>query len=250
MWWMVIIALLVFLVTIAVISLSRPMKVPREPDREGAADEEALEAYDRTSRWPIFALERYIILKALNKIRPESRLIDVGCGPGYLSAQISRKFPDLKISGLDISESTVIIAKRNWPLDSYDNLEFLAGDAQRMPFSGNSVDFVVSSLSLHHWQDARMAFREIHRVLKPGGRFLIFDLRRDGPGYFYYGLKIGQALLAPGAIRRTNGAVGSFWAAYTPAELKKILDEIPVENLRIESHFGWMLIRGSKSETL
>jgi ubiquinone/menaquinone biosynthesis C-methylase UbiE len=250
MWWKFIIALLVILVTIAVISLCRPMRIPRKPDREGVGDEESYRAYDRTSRWPIFALERYIILKALVKTKPEGWLVDVGCGPGYLAARISRKFPDITVTGLDISELTVIIARRNWPSVNYDNLEFITGDAQRLPFPQNSVNFVVSSLSLHHWPDARMAFHEIHRVLRPGGRFLIFDLKRDGPGYFYYALKIGQALLAPGAIRRTNGAVGSFWAAYTPAELKTILYEISVENLRIEPHFGWMLIRGSKSEKL
>lgn len=248
MWWIGIIALIVVMLAIVGVLASRPMKIPREPDREGAEDEEALQAYDRVSRWPIFTLERYIILNALDKIKPEGRLVDVGCGPGYLAAQISQKFPDLKVLGLDISEATVINAKRNWPADAYDNLGFLVGDAQRLPVSDSSVDFVVSSLSLHHWQDAQMAFREVRRILRPGGQFLIFDLRRDSPVYFYCALKIGQAFLAPGAIRRINGAVGSFWAAYTRSELKTILDKIPLEDLRIEPHFGWMLIRGSKSE--
>jgi len=248
MWWIVIIVLLVILFAVAVILLCRPMKIPREPDREGAEDEEAFRAYDRTSRSPIFAVERYIIFNGLDKTRPEGRLVDVGCGPGYLAARISRKYPELKVTGLDISEVTLTIAKRNWPSDEYDNLEFLVADAQQLPFSDSSVDFIVSSLSLHHWQDARKALSEIYRVLMPGGRFLIFDLRRDAPAYFYYALKIGQALLSPRALRRTNGAVGSFWAAYTPSEIKTIFDNIPIENLRIEPHFGWMLIRGSKSE--
>jgi ubiquinone/menaquinone biosynthesis C-methylase UbiE len=247
MWWTVIIALLLILIAIAVILGSRPMRIPREPDREGAEDEAALQAYNRVSRWPIFTLERYIMLNALVKIRPEGCLVDVGCGPGYLAAKISQRYPDLKVICLDVSELTAIIAKHNWPSDSHDNLEFLIGDAQRLPISDTSVDFVISSLSLHHWPDALVAFREIHRILRPGGQFLIFDLRRDGSGYFYYALKIGQAFLAPGAIRRTNGAVGSFWAAYTPSELKAVLDKIPVENLRIEPHFGWMLIWGCKS---
>jgi ubiquinone/menaquinone biosynthesis C-methylase UbiE len=246
MWSRALIALAVILA--AAIILFRPMRIPREPDREGAEDEEAFLAYDRTSRWPFFVWERHIIMNALEKTRLEGRLVDIGCGPGYLAARLSRKYPQLKVTALDISEVTLAIARRNWPPDEYKNLEFLAGDAQRLPLTNASADFIVSSLSLHHWQDARQAFTEIQRVLKPGGRFLVFDLRRDSPAFVYYTLKIGQALVTPEATRRTNGAVGSFWAAYTPAELASILDGLPLDNLRITRRFGWMIIEASRPE--
>lgn len=241
-----IIALLVAFVSIVVLLLSLPMSIIREPDREGSDNVRSIEAYDRVSRWPIFTLERYIILKALDRINPEGWLVDAGCGPGYLAAQISLNYTGLRVIGLDNSKLTIKMAKRKWLSGSHDNLEFIIGDAQRLPFSDDSVDFLISSLSLHHWKDGQAAFREVHRVLKPGGRFLVFDLRRDAPRYFYYLLKIGQLFLAPKAIRNINGAVGSFWASYKPSEVKLILNGIPVESLRIEPQFGWMLISGSK----
>jgi ubiquinone/menaquinone biosynthesis C-methylase UbiE len=237
--WIIVVVLLVIVLG------SVPMEIRRQPEREGIQDAAAARAYDRVSRWPLFAIERRIILKALTQHRPQGVLVDIGCGPGYLAAAISRRFPGLTVTGLDISDEMVRLAKRNWS-SSYPGVEFLMGDAQQLPFADNSVDFVVSSLSLHHWVEPRVAFREVHRVLKPGGQFLIFDLRRNAPGFFYYALKLGQALLAPRDIRRTNGAVGSFWSSYTPAEFKEILVAAPWREMQLQSGLGWLLAWGRK----
>jgi ubiquinone/menaquinone biosynthesis C-methylase UbiE len=237
---------LIIVAVLAVIVLgSLPMNIRREPEREGIMDAAASRAYDRTSRWPVFTIERRIILKALTRRRPQGVLVDVGCGPGYLSAAISRRFPGLKVRGLDINGEMVRLARGNWS-SSRPGVEFLMGDAQRLPLADNSVDFMVSSLSLHHWADPGEAFREVHRVLKPGGQFLVFDLRRDAPGFFYYALKLGQALLAPWDIRRTNGAVGSFWSSYTPAELKEIVATAPWRETRLQPGWSWVLAWGRK----
>ncbi len=245
--WIVTVILSVAVVVVIIVLGLRPMRIPREPDREGIEDAEAVRAYDRTSRWPVFAVERRIMLNALTQHKPQGTLVDVGCGPGYLVAQISRRFPALRVIGFDISDEMLMLAKHNWLSRSYRNVEFVMGDAQRLPFPDGVVDYVVSSLSLHHWSDPRMAFREINRVLRPGGRFLLFDLRRDGPRFFYYALKLGQALLAPAAIRRTNGAVGSFWASYTPSELKAIISVVPWAERQVECGFGWVLAWGRKA---
>lgn len=243
----VIIFSMIVLSVIAIFTI-RPMRLRHDPSREGVEDAAALQAYHRVSRWPVFTYERHIVLKELSKIKPQGQLVDVGCGPGYLAAQINQKFPDVKIAGLDINELTLKNAKRTWLPDLYPGLEFLTADAQQLPFPDSSLDLIVSSLSLHHWPDAQAVFQEIFRTLKPGGKVLIFDLRRDSPSYFYWALKIGQAFLAPQSIRNINGAVGSFWAAYTPSEVEAMVHRIPMNNLQIESGFGWMLISGNKPE--
>jgi ubiquinone/menaquinone biosynthesis C-methylase UbiE len=248
-WWLVI-ALLVIGLAVITVLVSRPMRIPRDQSREGAEDEASSQAYYRTSRWPLFVFERYLILKALGTNKPNGWLVDVGCGPGFLTAKISQKYKDNKVVGLDNSILALENAKRTWPADLYPELNLIIGDAQRLPFSDNSVEFIISSLSLHHWPDAGGVFQEIIRTLKPGGKFLIFDLRRDSPRYVYLALKIGQAFLAPKAIRMINGAVGSFWSAYTPDEIIMTIQNIPLKNLRIESHFGWMFISGIKTEKL
>jgi ubiquinone/menaquinone biosynthesis C-methylase UbiE len=206
-WIIVSLVLILFVVTIYVGTSS--MKIPREPWREGKEDRDAILSYESTSRWPIFTFERCIILNILSKQHPEGLLVDLGCGPGYLVADIVRNFPSLQVIGVDINEATINIACRRWQV-IYPKMAFLLGDAQKLPFSDNTVDFLVTSLSVHHWADAFIGISEIHRVLKPGGQLLIFDLRRDGWKGFFFGLKIGQALFAPKPIKRTNGAVGSF----------------------------------------
>jgi ubiquinone/menaquinone biosynthesis C-methylase UbiE len=57
------------------------------------------------------------------------------------------------------------------------NLRFRVGDVAALPFAHNSVDLVVSTLSLHHWDDPAAGLNEIVRVLAPGGQAWIYDFR-------------------------------------------------------------------------
>ncbi len=243
--WIIAAVVFTALICVLIVLGSRAMNVQREPGREGKQDKEASEAYDLISRWPLFTLERRIILNALERRKPRGLLLDVGCGPGYLTAAISQSYPSLKVVGFDISDIMIKIAGRNW-LKRHSNLQLMIGDAHRLPFQDNSVDYVISSLSLHHWSDAKVVFNEMRRVLKPGGRILVFDLRRDSPRLFYWGLVLAQTFLVPKAIRQTNGAVGSFWASYTIAELKAMLSETSFIQWHIQQQLGWVLVYGSK----
>jgi ubiquinone/menaquinone biosynthesis C-methylase UbiE len=221
-----------------------PVKIPREYEREGEQDVEASRAYDRMSQWFIFRLERRIILRALGKMKPQGRLVDIGSGPGYLAAEISRAYPSLTVTGLDNNSEMMKLALRNFPPERH-NVQFTAGDAHNLPFPDNSVDFAVISLSMHHWEDAGAVLREINRVLKPGGRMFILDIRRDTSWLFFYGVMLSQ-VMSPRDIRRVNGAVGSYWASYTIPELKEMLSQVPFSEARVERHFGWVQIYGTK----
>ena len=245
---MILLWVLVFVISAlvaAVIVLSFiPMNIRREPEKEGWQDPQAARAYARQGHSPVFALERYLMLRALARWKPGGLVLDIGCGPGFLAAEIERRYPAIKVVGLDNNDEMLNLARRTRQSGRY-HMEFIKGDAHRLPLTDGAVDFVVSSLSLHHWADAVKVFNEIKRVLKPGGRFLIFDLRRDGPRLFYYGLKVGQALSSR-EIRRTNGAVGSFWSSYTPSELGVILSRSGIAEFTIQPQFGWMLARGRR----
>ena len=105
------------------------------------------------------------------------KILEIGPGPGYLSIEIA-KIGHYQITGLDISETMIEIAKRN-AQEAGVEVEFRLGNAGNMPFQDNTFDFVVSSGSLHHWKEPVNVFNEVHRVLKANGEALIGDVRKD-----------------------------------------------------------------------
>jgi ubiquinone/menaquinone biosynthesis C-methylase UbiE len=98
-------------------------------------------------------------------IRDGVRLLDVGCGPASFTAAFARMGAD--VSGVDFSEDMVEIAKNEQP-----HLDIRHADVENLPFEDESFDVVTASYALHHLARPTVAFRSIHRVLKPSGRFV------------------------------------------------------------------------------
>jgi len=109
------------------------------------------------------------------------RILDVGTGPGYLCLHISRIAPGSEVIGMDISGDMIRIALRNAERANVKNVRFIIEDANKMSFGNETFDLVVSTGSLHHWKEPVRVINEIHRVLKRGGKALIYDLWRDAP---------------------------------------------------------------------
>lgn len=98
------------------------------------------------------------------EVAPGMSVLDVGCGPGYVSAAVADRGA-LPI-GMDFSREMVGIAKRMSP-----QIEFREGDAQKLPFADASFDRVLANFALLHLANPERACAEACRVLKPGGRF-------------------------------------------------------------------------------
>jgi len=106
-------------------------------------------------------------------------LLDVGTGPGVLLVELARQRPDLKLTGVDLSADMITAAKRNLAPFA-DRADAITGDVTDLPLPDASVDVIVSSFSLHHWADPEAAVPELARVLRPGGRVIVYDFAR-GP---------------------------------------------------------------------
>jgi len=243
-WVILIILLVVFMV--ALLGYAR-VTVQRRTSAEGIEDPSAAQAYNRISQWPQFKLLRRMIVGEIRKYHPEGIIVDVGCGPGYLVAVIAKSFPHLHIIGVDIADEMVQLASKNLSsLGFGEQVEFRQGDVQALPFDNNAVDFVVSTFSLHHWSEPSASMKEIYRVLKPGGQFLIFDLRRDARRFFYWLLGFAQTFVVPAPIRSVNEPTGSARSSYTPVEAEAFLSDIPLQQYRIKPGTAWMFIWGQK----
>ena len=98
------------------------------------------------------------------EVSAKMSILDVGCGPGYVSAAAAER--GAAPIGLDFSGEMIGIAKQMFP-----QIEFREGDAQKLPFADNSFDRVLANFALLHLAEPESACAEACRVLKPGGRF-------------------------------------------------------------------------------
>jgi ubiquinone/menaquinone biosynthesis C-methylase UbiE len=225
----------------------RRVNVERKAHAERIEDKQAIQAYDRTNRWRVFNFMRRRIVGQLKKHSPEGVLVDVGCGPGYLVTAIAKSFPQLRIIGIDIAKEMIQIATDKLSsLGFNEQVEFRQGDAQGLPFQNNTVDFVVSTLSLHHWRNASEALEEIYRVLNAGGQFLLFDFRRDERQLSYWFLRLAQTFVVPSPLRRINEPAVSVLSSYTPVELDALLSATSFQEWKIKPGLGWLFVWGHK----
>ncbi|MDR3675676.1 MAG: methyltransferase domain-containing protein [Acidobacteriota bacterium] len=102
---------------------------------------------------------------------PPRCIIDVGCGTGRLLGVASARWPEAQLFGVDPAEQMALEAQRLNP-----NIDFKLAQAESLPFSDQTADIVLTSLSFHHWADQTKGLQEIARVLRPGGLFCLADI--------------------------------------------------------------------------
>jgi SAM-dependent methyltransferase len=110
---------------------------------------------------------------------PEARVLEVGCGPGHLAIALTKRHAFV-VTGLDLDPAMIDRARANADrsIDAGERRPtFVVGDVASLPFDAGAFDVVVSTFSMHHWDDPSAGLAEIGRVLRPGGRALIWDLR-------------------------------------------------------------------------
>lgn len=110
-------------------------------------------------------------------LRPGGCVLEVAPGPGYLAIELAR-LGIVRIAGIDVSRSFVRIARENAARAGVE-IDFQEGDAAALPFAAGTFDFVVCRAAFKNFSDPAGALREMHRVLRPGGKATIIDMRSD-----------------------------------------------------------------------
>jgi ubiquinone/menaquinone biosynthesis C-methylase UbiE len=111
------------------------------------------------------------------KLEEGASVLEVAPGPGYLAIELAQQ-GRFRVVGLDISKTFVAIAEAN-AKDAGARVEFHLGNASAMPFDSDSFDLIVCRAAFKNFAEPVGALEEMHRVLKPGGKALIIDMRPD-----------------------------------------------------------------------
>jgi len=104
-------------------------------------------------------------------------VLEIAPGPGYLCIELARLGP-YAIRGVDLSAAMVKIARQK-AAEAGVQVDFEQGNASNLPYPHDTFDFLVCRAAFKNFAEPVKALQEMHRVLKPGGRGLIVDLRRD-----------------------------------------------------------------------
>lgn len=177
-------------------------------------DRKAVERYDSEIRTWMQRVSRRLISAAGGWGVTTGRALDVGTGTGLLAVEVAKEFPDIEVTGLDLSDVALEYAQENAQRGGLSGqVCFEQGDAGGMPFEDNLFDLVISSSTLHLVSDPVKMFDEIRRVLKPEGRFYLTDFRRNWIGIFFEPIR----------------------ASYLPGEVEEMLRQSRLQEWRVKS---------------
>lgn len=136
----------------------------------------AATSYDEHARLQRLVREEMLARLDWLKLSPQV-VMDLGCGTGAALRGLRKRYPRARLLGLDISRGMLQQARRGLPWLRRPTL--LCADMERLPLRDASVDLVFSSLTLQWSNDPEQVFREVRRVLRPGGVFLFSTLGPD-----------------------------------------------------------------------
>ena len=119
--------------------------------------------------------------RALAHLLPPADVVDIGCGEGYLTIEVARWAK--RVFAVDRSSDVLARAKALAGRRRAANITFKRGELEKLPLESASVDLSLLSQALHHAPDPRVAMSEAVRVVRPGGKVLVLDLRAHGEAW-------------------------------------------------------------------
>ena len=162
---------------------------------------------------------------------PDAKVLDCGCGGGANMKRLLKKYPQGIVKGIDYSPVSVEKAKKvNEDANLNGRCVILQGNVADLIFAANQFDLVTAFETIYFWPDLLQSFREVHRVLKPDGMFLICnECGGDNEKDEKWTEKIDGMTI------------------YKDVQLKNILEQTGVRNIQNrKSEKGWLCITAQK----
>jgi arsenite methyltransferase len=196
-------------------------------------------------------------LEAMRIVRDE-KILDVGCGAGWLSRALARGVPKGRAVGMDISDE--MIRRARAASVEFDNLVFVVGEVAEIPWESNFFTRAISVESAYYWPDPAKGLREIHRVLDDGGSaWIVINYYKDNPHCHQW----GSILTVPTHLLSADEWAEFFrGAGFTQVQHRRIPDPTPAPEVYNGRWFkdakqlaafrreGALLVHGTKTKSL
>jgi SAM-dependent methyltransferase len=150
--------------------------------------------------------------RALGHLLPPVRVADLGCGEGYLTIEASRWAS--KVIAVDRSKAVLDKARDLASRRKVSNVTWKKGELGKLPLGDASVDVAMMSQALHHAADPGKALKEAARILVPGGRVLVLDLREHDETW-------------------VKDRLGDRWPGFSDAALRRLLEDAGFKDVRV-----------------
>jgi ubiquinone/menaquinone biosynthesis C-methylase UbiE len=171
----------------------------------------------------------FYLSKIVKRFLPESvvkpLIVDLGVGPGLLSFEMSKQIPDALILGVDPSKEMLNFAREKIKTE---NFKAVIGSSEKIPLESKKADIVVSRFTLTYWDSLEKGFKEIRRILKPGGTLVLEVLNKDFPRWKLFAIKI-QMSLRSAANDVIKYHIDAYKTAHDFQEVNKFLNKIGFE---------------------
>jgi demethylmenaquinone methyltransferase/2-methoxy-6-polyprenyl-1,4-benzoquinol methylase len=190
-------------------------------------------SYGMDARWKR-ELVSWIVRDVEGAEARERFVLDVACGTGDLALLTARALPAARITGVDLSEPMLALARARVDAATRDRLTFAYGDLARLDAADESADLVTAGYAVRNAPDPRLALGELARVLRPGGRLYVLDFFRPAPRAW--------RTLYLAYLRATGLAVGWWWHR-APAAYEYIAASI-ARFVTYEEFVGWLSAAG------
>jgi ubiquinone/menaquinone biosynthesis C-methylase UbiE len=155
---------------------------------------------------------------------PNGRLyIDIGCGTGNYTIALANK--GLNFYGIEPSAKMLGIARLK-----HDKINWLLARAEEIPLNDNLFEGAIATLTIHHWSDVKKALKEIHRILKTDGKFVLFTATPEQmKGYWlnhYFPRMLNDSILQMPSFDTVNDALAQAGFVVTRTEKYFIQDDL------------------------
>ncbi len=150
--------------------------------------------------------------RALGHLLPEIEIADLGCGEGYLSIEAARFAK--RVIAIDRSDAVLERARASAARRRLKNIEWRRGELEKLPLKDATVDVALLSQALHHAVHPARALAEAVRIVRPGGRVLLLELRRHQEEW-------------------VRERLGDKWLGFEDDELKRLLEAAGLANVKV-----------------